>query len=61
MARHIRELKAMAMINRRSFSFALAATGGAALLPRATRAELAEITTAARKEGVLTWYVAQVD
>jgi iron(III) transport system substrate-binding protein len=51
----------MAMITRRSLASGLAATGGASLLPRATRAELAEIATAARKEGILTWYIAQVD
>jgi iron(III) transport system substrate-binding protein len=51
----------MAMITRRSLASGLAATGGASLLPCATRAELAEIATAARKEGILTWYIAQVD
>ena len=51
----------MAMISRRRLASGLAVTGGAALLSRATRAELAEIATAARREGILTWYIAQVD
>jgi iron(III) transport system substrate-binding protein len=51
----------MRMIGRRSAVSGLAAIGTAALMPRPSRAEIAGIEAAARKEGTLIWYVAQVD
>jgi iron(III) transport system substrate-binding protein len=49
------------MITRRLAASGLAAIGAAALLPRAGYAETAALVDGARKEGSLTWYIAQVD
>ena len=49
------------MMKRRHFASGLAATGALALRSRSVHAELAELEAAARKEGTLTWYIAQVD
>jgi iron(III) transport system substrate-binding protein len=51
----------MSMVGRRSAVSGLAAIGAAALLPRPARAEMAGIEAVGRKEGTVTWYVAQVD
>ena len=48
-------------ITRRRATAGLAALGGAALMPRHARADEAALLDAARKEGTLTWYIAQVD
>jgi len=48
-------------ITRRLATSGVAALGAAALLPRAVRADTAALEAAARLEGTLTWYVAQVD
>ena len=50
----------MSMMTRRNVASGLALIGGAALLPRPARADLAALEAAARKEGSLTWYIAQV-
>jgi iron(III) transport system substrate-binding protein len=46
---------------RRSVTAGLGALAAAPLLPRLARADEAALAGAARKEGGLTWYVAQVD
>ncbi len=51
----------MSMMTRRCLASGLAAIGATTLLPRPARAELAALEAAARKEGTLTWYIAQVD
>ena len=51
----------MPMMTRRSVATGLAVAGAAALLPHNARADLAVLEAAARKEGTLTWYIAQVD
>ncbi len=48
-------------ITRRRAAAGLAALGGAALLPRPAHADEAALLEGARKEGTLTWYIAQVD
>jgi len=48
-------------ITRRTATAGLAALGGAALLPSRARSDTAALEEAARKEGGLTWYIAQVD
>ncbi len=48
-------------ITRRSAASGLAAIAGATLLRQPARADEAELADAARKEGTLTWYIAQVD
>lgn len=48
-------------ITRRHAAAGLAALGGTTLLSRHVRADEAALHEAARKEGSLTWYVAQVD
>src|SRR3984885_6374819 len=48
-------------ITRRLAGSGLAAVGASLLLPRAGYADTAALEEAARKEGTLTWYVAQVD
>ena len=49
------------LLTRRRTIVGLGAIGATALLPRPTRADLAELAAAARKEATLTWYIAQVD
>jgi iron(III) transport system substrate-binding protein len=49
------------MITRRLAGTGLAAVGAAALLPRTAHADTAALIEGARKEGSLTWYIAQVD
>ena len=51
----------MSIITRRAVASGIAALGAGALLPRVARADLAALEAAARKEGTLTWYMAQVD
>lgn len=48
-------------ISRRRAAAGVAALGGLALLPGAGRAQEAALLDGARKEGTLTWYIAQVD
>ncbi|MFI4980151.1 MAG: ABC transporter substrate-binding protein [Nevskiales bacterium] len=48
-------------LTRRMATSGLAALGASALLPRPTLADTAALEEAARKEGTLTWYIAQVD
>ncbi len=48
-------------ITRRLAGSGLAAVGASLLLPRAGYADTAALEQAARKEGTLTWYIAQVD
>jgi iron(III) transport system substrate-binding protein len=48
-------------ITRRRAAAGLAALGGAALFPRRAAADEAALLEGARKEGTLTWYIAQVD
>jgi iron(III) transport system substrate-binding protein len=48
----------MVQVTRRAAAAGLAAL---ALAPKLARADLAELEAAARKEGTLTWYIAQVD
>ena len=48
-------------ITRRHAAVGMAALGGTVLLSRNGRADDAALLEAARKEGSLTWYVAQVD
>jgi len=48
-------------LTRRMATSGLAALGASALLPRPTLADTAALAEAARKEGTLTWYIAQVD
>ena len=48
-------------ITRRLAASGLAAIGTAAFLPRSARADTAALVEGARKEGTLTWYIAQVD
>jgi iron(III) transport system substrate-binding protein len=48
----------MTKTTRRGFAAVL---GSAALLPRAAWAQAADLEAAARKEGSVTWYIAQVD
>ena len=48
-------------ITRRQAATGLATLGAAALLTSQTRADEAGLVNAARKEGSLTWYIAQVD
>ncbi|MFI4980152.1 MAG: ABC transporter substrate-binding protein [Nevskiales bacterium] len=49
------------IVTRRDVVSALASLGAVSLLPLPARADLAELEAAARKEGTLTWYIAQVD
>jgi iron(III) transport system substrate-binding protein len=51
----------MTKITRRLAASGLAAIGTAAFLPRGARADTAALVEGARKEGTLTWYIAQVD
>jgi iron(III) transport system substrate-binding protein len=51
----------MHIITRRFFTAGVAAIGATALMPRPARADLAAMQAAARQEGTLTWYIAQVD
>jgi iron(III) transport system substrate-binding protein len=48
-------------ITRRLTGSGLAAAGVTLMLPRGARADTAALEAAARNEGTLTWYVAQVD
>jgi iron(III) transport system substrate-binding protein len=48
-------------ITRRLAGSGLAALGAATLLPRAAQSDTRALHEAARKEGTLTWYIAQVD
>src|ERR1700739_2190740 len=48
-------------ITRRSATSGLATLGASALLPRSARADTAALEEAARKEGSVTWYMAQAD
>jgi iron(III) transport system substrate-binding protein len=48
-------------ITRRTAAIGLAALGGTALLSRRAHADEAALLEGARKEGTLTWYIAQVD
>ncbi len=48
-------------ITRRQAFTGLGALGAAAVLPRRARADVAVLEAEARKEGALTWYIAQVD
>ena len=48
------------LLPRRFASTGLACLAGASLLPRRARADLDALENAARKEGTLTWYVAQM-
>ena len=48
-------------LTRRAATSGFAALAGAALLPATPAAQTADLEEAARKEGTLTWYVAQVD
>ena len=48
-------------ITRRRFTTGLAALGAGAASSRSARADTAALEAAARKEGTLTWYIAQVD
>jgi iron(III) transport system substrate-binding protein len=48
-------------LSRRTVAGGLAALGGAALLPRRAHADLAVLEAAARREGAITWYIAQMD
>ena len=47
--------------DRRQTVFGLGALGVVAMAPRDARADLAALEGAARKEGTVTWYVAQLD
>jgi iron(III) transport system substrate-binding protein len=47
-------------LTRRHLAASLAAAASGVLLPRGARADLATLEAAARKEGSLTWYVAQM-
>ena len=49
------------LITRRQAATGLATLSAAGLLTRAARADQAALEAAARKEGTLTWYIAQVD
>ncbi len=49
------------IVTRRNVVSALASLGAVSALPLPARADLAELEAAARKEGTLTWYIAQVD
>jgi iron(III) transport system substrate-binding protein len=51
----------MHAISRRQLVAGLGAIGAAAALPRVARADMPALEAAARKEGTLTWYIAQVD
>ena len=51
----------MVAITRRGIVSGVTAVGATTLLPRAARADMAAIEAAAKKEGTLTWYIAQVD
>src|SRR5665213_183055 len=51
----------MSEITRRHVVAALAAAGMSATLPRRAHADIAVLEAAARKEGNVTWYIAQVD
>ena len=48
-------------VTRRTVATGLAALGSAALLPTPASADTAQLEEAARKEGSVTWYIAQVD
>jgi iron(III) transport system substrate-binding protein len=48
-------------ITRRSATSGLATLGASALLPRSARADTAALEEAARREGSVTWYMAQAD
>ena len=48
-------------ISRRRLTAGLAALGAGAASSRSARADTAALEAAARKEGTLTWYIAQVD
>jgi iron(III) transport system substrate-binding protein len=49
------------IISRRRLTSGLAALGASALLARGAYADTAALEDGARKEGTLTWYIAQVD
>ena len=49
------------MITRRQATLGLTGLGAAALWPRTARSAMGGIEAAARKEGNVTWYIAQVD
>jgi iron(III) transport system substrate-binding protein len=49
------------IVTRRATVSGLAASGAVSAWPRKASADTAELETAARKEGGLTWYIAQVD
>jgi iron(III) transport system substrate-binding protein len=49
------------VITRRRAAAGLGALGAASVLPRTARADLPALEEAARQEGTLTWYVAQLD
>jgi iron(III) transport system substrate-binding protein len=49
------------IITRRLATVGLGAMGAATLLPRGASADTAALEAGARKEGTLTWYIAQVD
>jgi iron(III) transport system substrate-binding protein len=51
----------MLIMTRRNVASGIVAMGASALAPRVARADLTTIEAAARKEGTLTWYIAQVD
>ncbi|MEJ0068108.1 MAG: hypothetical protein WDO24_04575 [Pseudomonadota bacterium] len=54
-------LSGMGGPTRRAVTAGLAVLGGAVLLPRPARADLAALEAAARREGAITWYIAQID
>ena len=49
------------IITRRHIMAGFGAAGLTAALPRLARADIAALDAAARKEGSVTWYIAQVD
>jgi iron(III) transport system substrate-binding protein len=48
-------------LTRRQLIAGLGALGATAMLPRIAHADMAAVEAGARKEGTLTWYIAQVD
>ncbi|MBV9786413.1 MAG: extracellular solute-binding protein [Acidisphaera sp.] len=51
----------MNTISRRQVSASLGLLAASSMFPRAAAADMAALEAAARKEGTLTWYIAQVD